>query len=269
MDYCHISRPFARRSFIVTAYTVGDGGRFAPLMPLACVAEAASSGGDDPCRIWLHHRRPRKTGPGFPLTVVECRTHGVVFTLYPPGYVPYGRVAMAPVDPGGRLLRAPTERDEQDELCAAADEQGDSDAGQLTWDATLFDAAQDAARGLPWPRRNSSGPGGWRTQGRWIVLGATILGLTSPLREVSADQGLLGVSALTQRESTLAYADAHGYRDRGRAVTLPLLDLEHAGPFVLEWLLVAGFVAARWGRPRRSDPRSGRLRDIAPRARAP
>lgn len=265
MDCCHTSRPFARRSFIVTAYTVGDGGRFVPVMPLACVAEGASSSGDDPCRIWLHHRRARKTGPGFPLTVVECRTHRVAFTLYPPGYVPYGRVAIAPVDSGGRPLHAPADYGTRE---PATGEQSEPDPGHLAWGVTLFDAAQDAARGLPWPRRNSSGPGGWRTQGRWIVLGATILGLTSPVGRASADLGLLGVSALTQRQATAAYATARGYRGRGRAVTLPLVELEQVGSFVIDWLLVAGFVAARWGRPRRCDL-SGRLRDIAPRARAP
>jgi len=267
MDCCHISRPFARRPFIVTAYALGDGGEFMPVMPLACMAEGAGSDGD-PCRIWLHHRRPRKTGPGFPLTVVECRTHGVAFTLYPPGYVPYGRVAIAPVDPEGRLLHESTEHGAL-EVGGSVDD--DSDAGpvarSLAWSSTLFRAAQDAAQGLPWPRV-ASGCDCWRTQGRWIVLGATILGLMSAT-EGSMTGDLLGVSALGQREAAAAYAAASGYRDRGQAVTLPLAELEQAGLLALDQILVAGFVAARWGPPRRWDSRSGRLRRLVPRARAP
>ena len=50
-----------------------------------------------PCRLSLHHERPRKTGPCFALSVLRCRAHGIAFTVYPPGHVPYGRVALAPV----------------------------------------------------------------------------------------------------------------------------------------------------------------------------
>jgi hypothetical protein len=265
MDSCHTLRPAARRSFIVAPYSVGDDGSFVPTMPSEC-AEAGESGAGDPCRIWLHRWRPRKTGPRFSLVVVKCRTHNVAFTLYPPGHVPYGRVAIAPVDPQGHLLHEPTERDT---LEAAGSVESDSEAASLAWGGTIFRAAQDAAHGVAWPRASSSGTEGWRTQGRWIVLAATILGLTSPAAESSSAAGLLGVSALTQREATAAFAAANGYRGRGRAVTLPLVDLEQAGSFALDWLLIAGFVAARWGPPRRWDSRSGRVRHLAPRARAP
>mgnify|MGYP001585605896 CR=1 FL=1 len=266
MESCHTPRPGARRSFIVTPYQVGDDGVFVPAMPRECLRASAECDGDGcVCRIGLHHWRQRKTGPGFPLVVGECRTHHVAFTLYPPGHVPYGRVAIAPVDPEGRLLREPTEHEARE---VAGSVEGDSDAGSLAWGATLFRAAQDAAQGVAWPRV-SSGAEGWRTQGRWIVLGATILGLTSPAAEGSIAAGLLGVSALTQREATAAYATASGYRGRGQAVTRPLVELEQAGVLALDWLLDAGFVMTRWGPPRRLDPRFGRLRRLAARARAP
>lgn len=44
----------------------------------------------------MHHWRARKHGPGFPLAVARCRVHGRAFTLYPPAWVPYGRLAIAP-----------------------------------------------------------------------------------------------------------------------------------------------------------------------------
>ena len=175
-------------------------------------------------------------------------------------------IAMAPVDPAGRLLHAQTEPD----LLAVTDRDlGEAGGEQLAWGATLFGAAQDAAERVPWPRRASCGPGSWRTQGRWIALAATILGLSGLPGEAQLETGLLGVSALTRREAAAAFTAAAGYQSRGRAITLPLVDLEQAGQCVLDWLLVAGFVAMRWGLPQRWDPRSGQLRVLAPRARAP
>jgi hypothetical protein len=143
-----------------------------------------------------------------------------------------------------------------------------ANAGSLAWGSTLFRAAQDAAQGIAWPRA-SSGVEGWRTQGRWIVLGATILGLTSPATEGAIAAGLLGVSALTQRGAAAAYAAASGYRGRGQAVTQPLAELEQTGVLTLDWLLIAGFVTTCWGPPRRLDSRSGRLRRLTARARGP
>jgi hypothetical protein len=265
MDSCHTSRPFARRSFIVTPYSVGGDGTFGPEMPEECTQVGASGADGNACRIGLHHWRSRKTGPGFSLAVATCRTHNVTFTLYPPGYVPYGRVAVAPVDPEGRLLHESTEHD----ALEAGSDNDDSEPRLPAWGATLFGAAQDASQRLAWPRRNSTGTGSWRTQGRWMVLAATILGLTSPAAESSIATGVLGISALTQREAQAAYAVARGYRSRGQAITLPLADLEQSGSFILDWLLVAGFVAERWGPPQRWDCRCIRLRHLAPRARAP
>lgn len=94
---------------------MGKGGDLRPVegierCPLATVGEA--------CDLAKHHLRDRKTGPGFALRVLYCATHGRHFTVYPPGYVPYGRQAMAPVDERG-LVAAPT----QEAAC---------------WQATLF-----------------------------------------------------------------------------------------------------------------------------------
>lgn len=273
MDFCHSPRPLARRSFVVTPYTVERDGEFVPTMPAECPA-AGEAGDHGCCRICVQHWRLRKTGPGFPLVVAECCTHGVAFTLYPPGHVPYGRVAVAPVDSGGQLLKAPEAADETVEdgpLEAADDERGSHRASPPSWGTTLFGAARDAAGGLPWPRCKSIGAGCWRTQGRWIVLGATILGLIGTPHEggAVANPDLLGVSELSRRDAAAAYAAAPGYRSRGRAVALPLADLERVGPLLLDWLLVAGFVVGRWGLPLRRDPHSGRLRRLVPRARDP
>src|ERR1017187_11039531 len=91
MPSCHESPSFAPRAFIITPYYASDEGAFAAVLPDRCLDTAACAG----CEISVHHLRARRTGPQFPLTVVHCKTHGHAFTLYPPGHVPYGRVAVA------------------------------------------------------------------------------------------------------------------------------------------------------------------------------
>ncbi len=48
--------------------------------------------------------RQRTTGPGFPIQIVGCKTHGRTFTVYPMGFEPFGRIRIAPVDVAGNLL---------------------------------------------------------------------------------------------------------------------------------------------------------------------
>jgi len=83
------------------------------------------------CRLVCDHYRPRKTGPRFPVLVVCCRVHGIAFTLYPPGHVPYGRAPIAPVAPDGSPWAGTGE--------------------SHPFAGTLFDAALDAAAGEAWP----------------------------------------------------------------------------------------------------------------------
>jgi hypothetical protein len=75
----------------------------------------------------------------------------MVFTLYPPGYVPYGRVAMAPVDAEGQGLH---EARDADSVKGGAD--GEMPC-QLAWDTTIFRAARDGGRGLAQGSHDSSG----------------------------------------------------------------------------------------------------------------
>ena len=140
--------PCRASNFIVTAYTV-VGDRLLPEMPSCCLAGEASK------RCWLRidRKRVRKTGPKFALCVVECKTHGHCFTLYPPGYVPYGRILIAPVASDQQLLRV---------------ERPARSGTELAWNRTIFRAAIDAAHGIAWPRQ--LGPGDaergietWRT----------------------------------------------------------------------------------------------------------
>lgn len=223
---------------------------------MGCIAAAEGDG--KACSIGVHHRRSRKTGPGYPVAVARCRTHKVSFTVYPPGYVPYGRVAMAPVNAEGEPVQK------------GGDKAADGVESELGWDATIFRAARDAEQGVAWPRKASmDAMGSWRSQGRWIAITAALLGLTSEVTERWPLVGLVGVPALVLREASAAYASAKGYVGRGRAVTLVLDALALTRFRLLDRLLEVGSKAKRWGQSRRWDPRAKRLCPLSGLPRAP
>lgn len=262
MPICHTDRPLASRAFVVTPYVAIEGGEFLADVPSRCLASTETDGLD--CRIGVHHRRSRKMGPEHPVVVARCTTHQVVFTLYPPGYVPYGRVAMAPVDSEGQVLHETLDVDATED--AVEDEHG----RQIAWNATFFLAARDGMDGLAWPRDGSTNAfGSWRTQGRWIAIAAALFGLTSGDADHWPLAGPLVLPALTLRESSAAYASAKGYVARGRAITLLLDALTGTGRRLLDLLLLAGCAAGRWGEALRWDPRAQVLRRIAQLARSP
>jgi hypothetical protein len=181
----------------------------------------------------------RKTGPQIPLTVVRCHRHGVSFTVYPPAYVPYGRVAVTPVDLEGRRVEP---------------EPGASVAVV----GTLWEAAADAAEGRRWPETGGT-VGTRRTQGRRLGLGALLFGLLSDARvreRVAAT--LRRLPALTLHEAARSHPGLVRWRDRAKLV-LHLLGrcLASGLPDVL---LGAGHVGGLWGRPSRWDPGGRRLR---------
>jgi len=223
----------SHRPFIVTPYVVGQGGTLEPQIPASCPRGACTG---EPCRLSLHHRRRRKTGPECPLAVIACRTHGVCFTLYPPGYGPWRRQPLERLSPDGLGLGvesapAPTEL-----------------AG------TLFEAASDAREGRAWAR--DGGEGGpaperwWSTQGRHLALAARLLGVAAELTEKAREElaAALSVAMLALREKTMA----RGYREIGEAVCA-VLALAGKGPRRSRRLLVCGHLAGCWGEPMHWD----------------
>lgn len=250
MDFCHNPRPRARRSFIITPYRGSEGGKLQPSMPERCIEGDNDGAG---CKLRVQHWRQRKTGPQFDLLVVKCETHGVAFTLYPPGYVPYGRVAVAAVDSEGQPLR------QADESVLIP---------EFAWEQTLFCAAVDGAKRIAWPRSGAnSSLGTWRSQGRYIAQTAELLGLTQT--HEARLVGPLGVSEFGQRQAVAAYGRASGYETRSLAICTLVDELQLVQCDVLDMILSAGFAAGRWGRPHRWDPRHAQLYEVAPRCRSP
>ena len=87
--------------FICAPYAADEDGAW---RPVSVIPQCPWAEVHEPCRILQHGFRERKTGPEFPIQVLRCGSHKRHFTVYPMGHVPYGRVSMAPVDPGGEAL---------------------------------------------------------------------------------------------------------------------------------------------------------------------
>jgi len=229
------------RAFVVTVYVAGADGRLRPRMP----SEGVCARSDErPCRLGVHHRRPRATGPRFPLTVARCRTHRQAFTLYPPGHVPYGRVAVAPRAPDGGAVQVARARPLE------------------AYRATLFEAALDAAEGSAWHREHEGATAHWwPTQHRSLAVATRLLGLADevPARHREQVAELLGVERLCVHEAARSIRAAPGYRARGRAVCRVLAAVP-PGRFVPERLLECGTLAGLWGAPLRWLPESRTLR---------
>lgn len=231
-------RGVAARIFVTAAY-VGPGEGVAPVArkPLRCpLAEPGER-----CRIWLHHHRERATGPRHRLMVVSCRDHGRAFTVYPPGHVPHGRVAVAPASQEGGVLP-------------------DGDGDQ--WAGTVFAAAVDAAEERPWPSESpADDPRRRRTQGRHLELGERLLGLAPDLtdeqRAIVAEY--LRVPTMLLREAVVGPGSP--WNERGRAIASVLAELELTSSLP-ERLLAAGSCVKLWPVPWLSEP--GSLRSIVP-----
>ena len=226
-----------RTPFVITPYVPDAEGVLQPKLP---TSGPCGSEGEAVCRLGVHHRRDRRTGPCFPLAVMQCRTHARAFTLYPSGHVPYGREAIAPVSADGAWL----------------------DREPEAFSGTAFDAAIDAAAGRAWPRE-STGAEGWSTQRRRVQRLARCLGtapkLQAPQRQRIAD--VLVVALLIMMEQLRLVVAQPGYRSRGAAICAVLASLPRT-PSTPDRLLAAGHIAGLWGQPLRWDGDHCALRPV-------
>lgn len=210
-----------------SVYEVDEAGELRVVVPARCPLGDDGSG----CRVGVHHHRARKTGPCFALAVARCHAHGLTFTVYPPGHVPYGRAAVLPVDPSGREARTAS--------------------GTRSWAQTLFDSAGDAAADERWPLDGTE-PATRRTQGRRLERAAMLLGLDLGMSERTRERlaSALSVPVLELRQVPKASFFAGGsWSERGRMIERVLMQVREP-----KQLLVAGEIGGLWGRPSRWDP---------------
>jgi hypothetical protein len=253
MPGCHkpVAAPRAPRRFVTTAYVPGAGVLAPSVLPPRCPTEPARSPGGG-CRIRVHHRRSRKTGPCFPVSVLRCARHRRAFTLYPLGHVPYGRAAVAPVHADGEPRRAADVRDHRRRRRGGA---------ALAWCTTLFVAVLDAADGVAWPREGAAPHAQWQTQLRGLEQAAALVGL-APASAARVEEQLarqLEVPQLGLRSARKEYEAARGYVARGAAVRAVLGRLR-ADRRLVDRLLGAGALVGRWGEVERWDRTRGGAR---------
>jgi len=199
--------------------------------------------GGEPCRLFLDHRRSRKTGPVFALEVLRCRSHGLAFTLYPPGHVPYGRVALAPVAPDGRALVV-------------------SETGASRFQGTLFEAALDAAQGRTWPQEAEDGHADPRfpTQRRRLARACQLLGVAPSLEaQTRACIGsILGVAGQLLHDGACDIEQRPGLKSRAEAV-VRVLDALGTQASLFDRLAACGHGVGLWPALHRWHPDAARL----------
>ena len=213
------------------------------VMPRCCVHAVVE---DEACVLVVHHVRERKTGPRIPVTVLQCRTHGRAFTLYPLGHLPYGRLAVAPVGLDGELLRSTDGEPQVDGSRPPA------------WSTTLFGSAFAAIHATT---VKLTDPRWWATESpERLSQGAAILGV-HPALSVSAADAIafrLEIPRLVLRQAAGAYEHARGRAARGRVLVAVLGELGDA--CLLDRVLAAGACAGCWGTVTRWDAASGGVR---------
>ena len=231
--------------FAIAPYVVGASGQLRVQLPDRCVC--AEPGQHCPLRI--DHYRVRKTGPGFPLAVVRCRTHGGGrYTLYPPGQLPYSRQPAVACSPDGPLLRQEV-------------------PGAPAWAATRFAAALDAADRCWWPADSPAGdPRRRRTQGRQLAWAERLLGLDPDVTPTQRERLASGLRVPALALLSWCRTVSSRWRARGQAVRRVLAALPvDAG--LLDRVLAAGAATGLWPPPRRWDPPQKAWLPLAPRTR--
>jgi hypothetical protein len=181
------------------------------------------------------------------LAKIECH-HGSAFTLYPPGYAPYARRSAAPVGASGEIVFI----GEGEEAVIGEAES----TAKPAWCRTLFVAALDAARGDLWSRLSPPNDSRRRrTQGRYLLLAAALLGLTTDLDEAIAQRiaDCLGIAYVLLSDQRNVYQPAFFYKDRGAAI-VSVLKLIPIDRDVAHRLNEAGYNAGLWGQPKRLEP---------------
>jgi len=202
----------------------------APETPLCCTDESPLV----ICSIKFKQWRPRVFGPEHFLAQFKCLIHSVSFTIYPIGWQPFGRLAIADVSPSGECL--------SDDL-----------------NFTVFQAVSDAARGIKWPEQSRQSQtvlgaplrGVFKTQKRHIEgvcrLFATANHSTTDDRAesvavLSLDLSLLEAVAVRIRDGP------RRWQDKAKEVEVILQKLFPLSPHVKS-LITLGKIREFWGPP--------------------
>lgn len=143
------------RPTIAAPYRVRAGGFISPDAPKNCPMWVPG----DECQVVSDKIRHRICGPEFDFRAYRCKRHRFYFTLYPPGWLPYARKALVPIDCQGNDLE-PQDVAQQSaprKIVTTGDDQGCGVIPQL-FENTEFQACVHAASGRLWPAETHLGP---------------------------------------------------------------------------------------------------------------
>ena len=189
-----------------------------------------------------HSKRQRQDGPGHPLVVMYCSTHGCYFTVYPLGWYPYAR---RPVPQIMQVLQDVLDGKEVD---------------------TIFGYVF-AAQSQPW----SAMEGQRRQHTRQLAYAATYLGLSAPEADFNALHDALGVDVGVLKGARTQYAETRYWQERARTMVHILDAMLHTATTdeeLLRRLLHVGYVSGKVGQAWWIDADSGGLYATFPRRNA-
>ena len=224
---CHDPQTVARRYFVVTPYEKA-GDQLLPQLPDTCPRGVEDG---QACRLFTDHFRARKTGPRFALGVMRCRTHEIGFTLYPPGYPPWGRKPWV-----------------REGVVAKVEDDLEDNAERFR--NTYFDAALEAAQRVFWPREKTidsdfATPSDL-TQECHLSRAIRLLGINQEpsLREVFAQ--LLYIPGQILHDAARIIGQQPHLADLGRAVCTVLAAIPSTLTRVFESLAIGGATVGLW-----------------------
>jgi hypothetical protein len=225
---------------VVSAYRIEGNGR--PQVERPTVGPCADRD-DRLCEIRVKHWRMRKTGPCCEVLVLRCETHGVGFTVYPPGHVPYGRRCLVSLSTDGSRV----ERDRG-----------------TGFEKTLFEGAMDAAEGVFWAKESEGGSlhARYNTQLRHVNRGCELLGLIRagpPEARVKRMSMLLEIGGVRWEEARVLGESGNRVQAKGQGIR-HILTLIPQTMRSFEGLASLGYDAGIWPRMQVWDARSGKLR---------
>lgn len=226
------------RVFVLTPYFTNADGQLTAEIPAIC-PKGHNDG--ESCRITINHHRARKTGPCFPLTVVECHTHSLYFTLYPPGHVPYGRRPLtAHVAVNG------------DKITYESTDIHNPENKLVGFENSLFDAALSACRSIIWPKESLTGSMDPRfnTQLRQLDRASRLLGIhgTLDIKQTEEIVEILNLPGQVVAENLSELMHQSTVKRQGLAICQMLTALPQTLS-LFERLADAGSTAALWPTP--------------------
>jgi len=149
--------------------------------------------------------------------VAYCQTHDRYYTVYPPGHVPYGRVAIGPKPDAG-------------------------EGGLAAWRGTLFEAVVCEA----WLRDYVySGGTSWQTHRRRLVRCGDLVGLRGDERVGESIAAMLDVPLHVHAAARLEFQ--RGGVSSQRSALRSVLESVEVSPRLWRVLTRAGHVAGLWG----------------------